>query len=69
MDQPEFELDRIEGLPARDLLRLPLAALNILLRSAEEETRKAQSRENWLRAIREEKARVENETRLSRGEA
>ncbi|BCX48602.1 hypothetical protein HAHE_25100 [Haloferula helveola] len=67
MDHPE--LDQVEELPARDLLRLPLPAINILLRSAEEATKRARSRENWLRAIREEKAKIETETRISRGEA
>jgi hypothetical protein len=57
MTETEPDLESITKLTARELLRLPLASLNRLLRDAMEETRKAKRRENWLRSLCVEKVR------------
>lgn len=57
----ESELQRIDKLTAAELLRLPLAALDILVRTAAQETQKARRRENWLRNIRAEKIRIKSQ--------
>ena len=59
MTDNDPDLKDVPRLTARQLLGLPTATLTILLRQAMDETRKAKRREQWLRAIRAMKLRME----------
>jgi len=54
--------------PTRKILRLPLASLNRMLRSARKATQKAQAYENWIKSVRSERLRTDNQTNELRGD-